>query len=42
MDPILLDNKNMIFKIDSEKEINRSIRKFIKEVSQPISLKEEE
>lgn len=42
MDPILLDNKNMIFQIDSDKEIDRSIQQFIREVSQPISLKEEE
>ena len=33
MDPLLLDNKNMIFRIDDEKEINEKIEGFILEVS---------
>jgi hypothetical protein len=33
MDPLLLDNKNMIFLIDNEKDINDKIETFIAEVS---------
>lgn len=42
MDPLLLDNKNMIFAIDNELDINDKIHCFIKDVSQPISSGAEE
>jgi len=42
MDPLLLDNKNMIFAIDNELDINDKIQCFIKDVSQKISSGTEE
>lgn len=33
MDPLLLDNKNMVFEIDSDIDINEKVECFINDVS---------
>jgi hypothetical protein len=33
MDPLLLDNKNMVFTIDDEADVNNKIQCFISDVS---------